>query len=117
MQYSRPMIELVYEIRRRVNADLKPGIKLANPDMFQELSDYYQSSKDTISKTLIKELFSMAGEPWASNLNKTKEAVAPRQVIKAYRGQVSLVEAKKPPSAASQDSKPVRIYRGQIVDE
>lgn len=117
MQYSRPMIELVYEIRRRVSADLKPGIKLANPDMFQELSNYYQSSKDSIARTLIKELFSMAGEPWASLLNKPNEPVAPRQVIKSYRGQVSMVEAKKPASTSVQGSKPVRIYRGQVVEE
>lgn len=117
MQYSRPMIELVYEIRRRVNADLKPGIKLANPDMFQELSDYYQSSKNTIARTLIKELFSMAGEPWASRLNKASEPITSRQVTKAYRGQVSLVEAKKPPSTSPQSSRPVRIYRGQVVEE
>lgn len=117
MQYSRPMIELVYEIRRRVSADLKPGIKLANPDMFQELADYYHSSKDTISKTLIKELFSLAGEPWASSLDKAAESIAPRQVTKAYRGQVSLVEAKKPAAASGQGTKPVRIYRGQVVEE
>ncbi len=117
MQYSRPMIELVYEIRRRVNADLKPSIKLANPDMFKELLDHYQSSKDTISRTLIKELFSMAGEPWNSSLNKPAEAVISRQVTKAYRGQVSLVDAKKPPSESNQAAKPVRIYRGQVVEE
>lgn len=117
MQYSRPMIELVYEIRRRVSADLKPGIKLANPDMFQELSDHYHACKDIITKTLIKELLTMAGEPWENNLHKPTEAVAPRQVIKSYRGQVSLVEAKTAISGSVKGSKSVRIYRGQIVGE
>lgn len=114
MQYSKPMIDLVYEIRRRVDAKLKPSIKLANPDMLQELADFHHHCKDTITRTLIKELLVLAGDPWTEQLEEP--VVKPPQVVtKVYRGQVSLVE---PPSAEGPKElkKSVRIYRGQIVE-
>lgn len=113
MQYSKPMIDLVYEIRRRVDAAMKPGVKLANPEMLDELHHYYQTSKDVITKALIKELFFLAGEDWLERLEAAAHPEPPRQVVKVYRGQVSLE-----PSMASPlpSPKPQRIYRGQIVD-
>jgi hypothetical protein len=118
MQYSKPMIDLVYEIRRRVDPATKPGVKLANPDMPQELADYYLRSKDVVTKALIKELFFLAGDEWIE-LIEGKAQPLPKQAVKVYRGQVSLVDA--PVSAAQMDAPPVppkpqRIYRGQVVD-
>lgn len=62
MQYTKPMIELVLEIRRRVNAQAKPEVKLANPELLTTLGEIYHSSKDTILRTLIKELLTSAGD-------------------------------------------------------
>jgi hypothetical protein len=107
------MIELVYEIRRRVPADLKPGIKLANPDMLEELADFYHTSKDVITKTLVKELFNLAGEPWI-NLTAERKLDVPKQVAKVYRGQTTLVDAPAE-KAEAEPAKPVRMYRGQPV--
>ena len=115
MQYSKPMIDLVYEIRRRVDAKLKPSIKLANPDMLQELADFHHHCKDTITRTLIKELLSLAGDPWMEQLDEPGARIEPqRQITKVYRGQVSLVDA--PSATPKEPQKPVRIYRGQIVE-
>ena len=118
MQYTRPMIELVFEIRHRVPTDLKPGIKLANPELLDELVDYHGKSRDVICNTLIKELLHLAGPPWDDWLAAEERAKAPRQVTKVYRGQVSLVEA--PREAQKGDNttktKPKRIYRGQVLD-
>ena len=44
------MIELVYEIRRRVPSELKPGVKLANPELFDELRDFYFKRADAVAK-------------------------------------------------------------------
>lgn len=137
MQYTKPMIDLVYEIRRRVDADMKPSVKMANPDMLKELADYHHQAKDTITKALIKELLFLAGDQWRQLLEpvtvepiKTEAVKAPeipKQVVKVYRGQTILVEARH---AAKTDvalhselvatdiplpRKPVRMYRGHPI--
>src|SRR5690606_60438 len=114
MQYSKPMIDLVYEIRRRVDANMKPGVKLANPEMLLELASFYHRSKDVITKALIKELFFLAGDEWITSIEGRVPPV-PKQTVKVYRGQVSLVDAPKTESGSAAP-KPQRIYRGQIVD-
>lgn len=121
MQYTKPMIELVFEIRRRVPADLKPSVKLANPELLDELVAHHRRSKDVICQTLIKELLQLAGDPWDHALSDARHeadaAGRPRQVTKVYRGQVTLEEA--PPAKDPDTPKPrtKKMYRGQeIVD-
>lgn len=116
MQYTRPMIDLVYEIRRRVDAQMKPSVKLANPDVLSELASYYHGSADTITKTLIKELLSLAGDDWERLLQpattaETSAISGVRQVVKVYRGQTMLVDVPQ----AQEAPKPVRMYRGAPV--
>ncbi len=113
MQYTRPMIDLVYEIRRRVDADMKPSVKLANPDVLRELAGYYQRTKDTVTKTLIKELLTLAGDVWESLIRDPAESTpGVRQVVKVYRGQTLLEDS---PQAVAPPPKPVRMYRGVPV--
>ena len=87
MQFTKPMIELTYEIRRYCPSDLKPAIKLANPELFQELQQHYQQGASVVCKALIKELFELAGDPWPNRLQGQQQAV-PKQSIRVYRGQV-----------------------------
>lgn len=119
MQYTRPMIDLVYEIRRRVDAELKPSIKLANPDVLKELAAFYFRTRDTISKTLIKELLTQAGDEWLALLNpqKPEEASPTRQVVKVYRDQTMLVDVAPPSASAPAEPQPkvVRMYRGHPI--
>lgn len=119
MQFSRPMIELVFEIRRRVDSEMKPGVKLANPQMMQELAELYQRGADVIIKALIKELFTLAGEDWLDVLEHP-EIQAQKQSMKMYRGQAALTDQptvpKEPVEEVRQTAKPVRIYRGQIIE-
>lgn len=130
MQYSKPMIDLVYEIRRRVDSEMKPGIKLANPEMLQDLANFHHHCKDTVTKTLIKELLLLAGAPWNLQLQAPQphtqpsqsQSKTPKQLAHIYRGQVSLVDAPIQDSLAQDipkeplPRKPVRIYRGQVVE-
>lgn len=135
MQYTKPMIDLVYEIRRRVDANMKPSVKMANPELLKELADYHHHTKDTITKTLIKELLFLAGDPWPHLLDPVipepvKATEIPKQVVKVYRGQTILVDAPRTAEHPNADhpnlhsellikdmapAKPVRMYRGQPV--
>ncbi len=136
MQYTKPMIDLVYEIRRRVDSDLKPSVKMANPDMLQELADFYFRTKDTIAKTLIKELLHLAGPQWhqlVEPINTEEHHEIPKQVVKVYRGQTVLTDTPSAPHNTSPNTteaqrsellvkdlppaapKPVRMYRGHPV--
>lgn len=118
MQYTKPMIELVFEIRRRVPADMKPAVKLANPELLDELLLHHRKSKDVICQTLIKELLQLAGAPWDHALADAErneaQAQRPRQVTKVYRGQVTLEAVA--PHKEEQSHHPKRIYRGQVID-
>lgn len=128
MQYTKPMIDLVYEIRRRVDADMKPSVKMANPELLKELADYHHQAKDTITKALIKELLFLAGEQWQQLLGPTSSdtpvtSTIPKQVVKVYRGQTILVDAPRVDTPRSEllindippAAKPVRMYRGHPV--
>ncbi|HEY7883667.1 MAG TPA: hypothetical protein VIC08_01825 [Cellvibrionaceae bacterium] len=111
MQYTKPMIDITMEIRRRVPSSMKPGIKLANPEILAELANYYPECKDTITRTLIKELMHLAKEGWPERL-QSPEPIASKGQVKVYRGQVSL-ESRD--SAPKESKRPVRMYRGREV--
>lgn len=118
MQFSRPMIELVFEIRRRVDSAMKPDVKLANPQMMQELAELYHRGPDVIIQALIKELFTLAGEDWLEVLEHP-EIQAQKQSMKMYRGQAALTDqpaAEAAPAEVRPPARPVRIYRGQIIE-
>ena len=136
MQYTRPMIDLVYEIRRRVDADMKPSVKMANPEMLRELADYHHHTRDTVTKTLIKELLFLAGTEWAALLEpggNHATADHPKQLVKVYRGQTILVDAHQANANSNNatantaqrseiltnkipaTAKPVRMYRGHPI--
>ena len=112
MQFTRPMIDLVFEIRRRVDAQTKPGIKLANPELLVDLAKIHGSSTDTVLRTLIKELLTIAGDEWLSLLQRGGEAPG-KMRVKIYRGQVSLEAAPSPSDKTGAGS--VRYYRGVKV--
>ena len=120
MLYSKAMIDLVKEARRRVPNDDKPAIKLANPDVFQELNVIRETSNDVILKAVIKELFSLAGEPWSQLVEQkersTHSSVEGSCAVKSYRGVTQLLE-KKPVSEVDRVKSKQRIYRGQLVSE
>ena len=54
MNYSKAMIDLISEARRRAPSDDKPSIKLANPDVLTELHKIYHHSNDTVLRVIIK---------------------------------------------------------------
>ena len=110
------MIELVFEIRRFVSSDLKPSIKLANPNLFSELQRVYHTASDAVIRALIKELFYLAGTPWPNRLEENSEITG--QSLRVYRGGFELKDkqaatVKETPEAAIKRKTP--IYRGQVI--
>lgn len=121
MQFTKPMIELVYEIRRLVPSDMKPAIKLANPELFSDLQHHYHHGANAVNKALIKELFHLAGAPWPARLENPAAPVS-SQTIKVYRGQVQaedrpLVGDKNSTQKDAQEKqRKKRIYRGRVIE-
>ena len=117
MNYTKQMIEITYEIRRRVPSQLKPDIKMANPDLLNYLCKYYHENTDAILSALIKELVFLAGKPWQDKLRQP-EIKTPKQVTKVYRGQTLLEDApgsKTPSDSPAPKPKAQRIYRGRVI--
>jgi len=117
MNYSKAMIDLISESRRRAPSEDKPNIKLANPDVLIELNKIYHGSQDTVLKAIIKETFHLAGEGWPDKLIEDKGEIedtkGARYIKKVYRGQTQLIEIAPTPELIVNKSK--RIYRGQVV--
>ncbi|GLQ32259.1 hypothetical protein [Litoribrevibacter albus] len=115
MNFTKPMIDLVQEIRRRVPSVHKPSIKLANPELLNELIPIYKESSDAVLQALLKELFFKAGDEWLAKL-EAGDISDEKLVTKIYRGQVQLVSAKDASSkVASVAEKPRKVYRGRVV--
>jgi len=128
MNYTKPMIDVVREIRRRTPANDKPSIKLANPELLQELIELYHQTSDNVFRALTRELLNMAGTPWPARLTGQPPTVE-RYSTRVYRGQTRLVErsahaesnlSSTPDQHAHIGSavppkKPTMIYRGHVV--
>lgn len=83
MIMNKSMVDLIKEISRRCDPDIKPNIKLANPDVIAEILLVYHQSNDVVLKALIKELCLVAGSPWIEALTSPQES---KKSQKMYRG-------------------------------
>ena len=115
--FSKSMIELVYAIRKHIDSDLKPSVKLANPDLLMELTHYFPHCKDVILKALIKELMELAGTEWQKRLISPDARREEKHILKAYRGTVSV----EPRSVNSTPDIPRKsgkkmVYRGCVIE-
>tara|TARA_R110002049_G_scaffold302055_2_gene494600 strand:+ start:3539 stop:3823 length:285 start_codon:yes stop_codon:yes gene_type:complete len=89
VKYDRAMINLLREIRRHICSDVKPNIKLANPNLLYELRDIYRSGNNIVINALIKKMCFRAGPEWVSQLEEA--AIEKKSVtLKAYRGSSEL---------------------------
>lgn len=113
MNFTKPMIDLAKEIRRRAPSEVKPSIKMANPDLFDELVKVFHDSKDVVLRALIKELCELAGEGWSAALQNKEPKVT--QSVRAYRGLISVVEKVPTPAKKTPEQVSKKMYRGQVV--
>lgn len=115
MTFTKAMIDLAKEIRRRAPSDLKPNLKMANPDLFKELGKLFHQTNDAVMKALIREICELAGEPWVDALNPDEDTES--SSVRHYRG-ITLFEKKSSepdPGQRKEATVPKRIYRGQVV--
>ncbi|MBU2862719.1 hypothetical protein QWZ13_08540 [Reinekea marina] len=111
MMYSKAIIDLIRETRRRVSSEKKPSIKLANPEVFDELNEIYHHTSDAILKALVKELFHLMGGDWPEKLKPTVQSSG-----RFYRGvEIPVADLKEKVQAPKQ--LPKRIYRGQAIPD
>ncbi|MBB6521939.1 hypothetical protein [Pseudoteredinibacter isoporae] len=107
MRFNKHMIDLLREIRRRVPSHQKPSIKLANPELIDELYIAYEQSRDSICQLLIREFIEQnrsLGEPLREDRN-TRHVTIPQ-----------LSGATKVEPENQKAERPKRVYRGQIVE-
>jgi hypothetical protein len=114
--YSRIMIEMINTIRNRMPSEFKPGVRFSNPDIFKNMLDFYHVTDDLTTKTLIESLLAEAGDNWLDLLKKSLSKEN-RQVIRVYRGHVSLVDAKSHIGIVANKKAAVekRLYEREVI--
>jgi len=119
MQYTKAMVDLIQEARRKAPSEHKPSIKLANPDVLAELAKLHIVSTDHVFKAIVKEIFHLAGDPWPERLAQLEQSQDDEYVTRVYRGKTTLVKKATAPHATESKEasveKPKRIYRGRVV--
>ncbi|GAA6152147.1 hypothetical protein [Pseudoteredinibacter isoporae] len=106
MRFNKHMIDLLREIRRRVPSHQKPSIKLANPELIDELFLAYEQSRDSICQLLIREFIEQnrsLGKPLRENPS-------------TQHGIIMEKEARAVEATAEKVARPKRVYRGQVVE-
>lgn len=137
MKYTKSVIALVFEIRKKVPPQFRDNIKLSNPQLDIEFIGLYKTTDDVIVQALIKEVLLQMGSesiglisPQTSQTNKTQKN-KPRKKVKIYRGKEiemdNLEASEEPPilktlasSKVNEDGqrkKAKRIYRGKVVED
>lgn len=114
MQYTKPMIDHVFMIRKIVPEAIRAQIKLTNPNLLDLMVDVYREIQDALLRDLIRQLMSMAGPAWLTLLNDHNSDPRPNSSQQVYRGQTLPPPALPPTATVSSKGKTV-IYRGQTV--
>lgn len=100
---NKSMIDLVREIRRHCKPNEKPIIKLANPNVLDDILVLFHKTDNVIFRALVKELCLIAGSPWFEALNKTNNNTESQNIIEN-------------PETIEQDqdnfTKSIKMYRG-----
>ena len=68
--YDKTVIEKINDIRKRLREEHGDAPSLRDPKLFEIMLDYWVSSKDAITKSQIRQLMEMLGEPWLSRHTK-----------------------------------------------
>lgn len=114
MQYTKPMIDHVFLIRKIVPVTVRAQIKLTNPDLLDVMAVMYREIQDALLRDLIHQLMSMAGPSWLSLLEDHRGEPAANHSQQVYRGQILPSTAPSTIGAAKAKEKTI-IYRGHTL--
>ena len=70
LNIDRPMVSLFFEIKRNMPFEYRDDIKLAAPDIGEQLISIYEDSKNDTLKELIEAFMDRAGTQWSSKLQR-----------------------------------------------
>jgi hypothetical protein len=118
MQYTKPMIDHVFMIRKIVPDTLRTQIKLANPNLLDVMADVYREIQDALLRDLIRQLMSMAGPSWLSLLEDHIREPSANHSQQVYRGHAlpqEQVDDTKPQKIRAATREKTVIYRGQTL--
>lgn len=114
LELDKASYDLIRELRRSLPDDEKSKIRLADPELLQELVALHQRCKDSGRQGLIEQILTQAG---ASLPEKVQPPASKKTVKGMYRGQPVLVESRNPaPPGAKPTVRAKRIYRGQVIE-
>jgi hypothetical protein len=68
MSIDRPMVQLFFQIKRLMPTESQQNMKIASPDIAEQLIDIYVASKNASIRTLIELFMERAGNPWTAKL-------------------------------------------------
>lgn len=105
---TKDMIDIMQQLRKRLRSEFGVELKLSQPDIVQLILEYVTKSHDQRTQLLFADLEDMMGV----ELMAPKEDAAAPPSKRMYRGQ----PIPDPVSGSTtQDTRPKRIYRGQVV--
>ena len=87
LPYSRLMIELIHEIRHHMPRELRPGVRFSNPDILENLADFYSQTDNRYVKLMIEKVLADAGEQWSKLIFDDEKRFQPVKLKKVKSGQ------------------------------
>lgn len=113
MMYTKSMIEHVQQIRKMVPLEVRPRIRLANPDLLDQLSNLYWELQDSLVNEKIETLMKLAGPAWVDLLHAKP---SPPHCKRTYRGVPLEEEVKENINAPVHSTGKSKVmYRGHRV--
>lgn len=114
MQYTKTMIDLVFQIRKAAPDPVKSRIKLTSSDLPATLSDVYKLVDDQRLKMLIYEFLTHAGGPWVDGLTARKDG-RPAKPEPPMLHEAVVDDEFEAAAALKPSREKVVIYRGQRI--
>ena len=71
--FDKAVIQKVNLIRKRLREEHGDAPSLRDPNLFETILDYWLSSNDAITKSQIRQLMEMLGEPWQGRYARLAE--------------------------------------------
>ncbi len=107
---TKDMIDIMQQLRKRLRSEFGVELKLSQPDIVQNILELVNKSHDQRTLLLFADLEDMMGIQLMARSETVENSQASAK--RMYRGQ-AIPDSGSPAMAA--DTRPKRIYRGQVV--
>lgn len=107
---TKDMIDIMQQLRKRLRSEFGVELKLSQPDIVKHILELVSKSHDQRTLLLFADLEDMMGIQLMARSETAEET--PVSTKRMYRGQPIPDSGSQ---AMSTDTRPKRIYRGQVV--